>query len=114
MSIDRALVNQSQGDSLYPLHYLGHNIHFLAWTLSIEGRRDESLNMAEELVKNTRAFSTDDLTNDNNTRMALMALITIEFSVALLVSAEPDLTRIHVVARRPPAPGARPGPPGDR
>ncbi len=53
VAVDRAFVSQGQASDVYPLHYLGHNIHFLTWTLSIEGRRDESLNMARELVQNT-------------------------------------------------------------
>lgn len=60
VSVDRALANQDRHDGIYPLHYLGHNIYFLSWTLSIEGRRNESLNMAEELVKNTRTFASND------------------------------------------------------
>lgn len=59
VSVDRALANQKNKDSLYLLHYLGHNIHFLSWTLSIEGRRNESLNMAEELVQNTRVYASN-------------------------------------------------------
>ncbi|QNM97070.1 hypothetical protein [Chitinimonas koreensis] len=60
VSVDRALANQDKSNDVYPLHYLGHNIHFLTWTLSIEGRRNESLNMAEELVQNTRTFASND------------------------------------------------------
>lgn len=59
VSVDRALANQDKFNDVYPLHYLGHNIHFLTWTLSIEGRRNESLNMAEELVQNTRSFASN-------------------------------------------------------
>ncbi|MGE8409610.1 MAG: hypothetical protein ACN6QH_21510 [Pseudomonas sp.] len=53
VSVDRAYANQVQPKSPYLLHYLGHNIHFLTWTLSIEGRKNESLNMVSELVDNT-------------------------------------------------------------
>lgn len=53
ISVDRAYANQVQPQSPYLLHYLGHNIHFLTWTLSIEGRKNEALNMASELVDNT-------------------------------------------------------------
>lgn len=53
ISVDRAYGNQVQPESPYLLHYLGHNIHFLTWTLSIEGRKNEALNMASELVDNT-------------------------------------------------------------
>lgn len=53
ISVDRAYANQVQPESPYLLHYLGHNIHFLTWTLSIEGRKNEALNMASELVDNT-------------------------------------------------------------
>src|SRR5262249_27025182 len=53
ISVDRALIGQGLAREAYPLHYTGHNIHFLTWTLSIEGRRGESLNMARELVQNT-------------------------------------------------------------
>ncbi|MDU9393957.1 hypothetical protein [Pseudomonas sp. zfem002] len=55
ISVDRAYGNQVQPESPYLLHYLGHNIHFLTWTLSIEGRKNEALNMASELVDNTTA-----------------------------------------------------------
>jgi len=55
ISVDRAYGNQVQPQSPYLLHYLGHNIHFLTWTLSIEGRKNETLNMASELVDNTTA-----------------------------------------------------------
>lgn len=57
VSVDRAYAHQVQPQSPYPLHYLGHNIHFLTWTLSIEGRRNETLNMAEELVENTTRYA---------------------------------------------------------
>lgn len=57
VSVDRAYAHQVQPQSPYALHYLGHNIHFLTWTLSIEGRQNESLNMAEELVENTTRYS---------------------------------------------------------
>ena len=53
VSVDRAYANQVQPQSPYLLHYLGHNIHFLTWTLSIEGRKNEAMNMASELVDNT-------------------------------------------------------------
>ncbi|NNJ16218.1 hypothetical protein CSV86_013820 [Pseudomonas putida CSV86] len=53
ISVDRAYGREIQPESPYLLHYLGHNIHFLTWTLSIEGRRNEALNMASELVDNT-------------------------------------------------------------
>ncbi len=55
ISVDRAYANQARPESPYLLHYLGHNIHFLTWTLSIEGRKNEALNMASELVDNTTA-----------------------------------------------------------
>ncbi|WP_256667548.1 hypothetical protein [Pseudomonas sp. Fl5BN2] len=58
VSVDRAYTHQVQPQSPYALHYLGHNIHFLTWTLSIEGRQNEALNMAEELVENTTQYST--------------------------------------------------------
>jgi tetratricopeptide (TPR) repeat protein len=57
VAVDRAYAHQVQPQSPYPLHYLGHNIHFLTWTLSIEGRQNEALNMAEELVENTTQYS---------------------------------------------------------
>ncbi|QNH76934.1 hypothetical protein GGD92_01170 [Pseudomonas protegens] len=57
VSVDRAYAHQVQPQSPYALHYLGHNIHFLTWTLSIEGRQNESLNMAEQLVENTTQYS---------------------------------------------------------
>jgi len=53
ISVDRAYGREVQPESPYLLHYLGHNIHFLTWTLSIEGRKNEALNMASELVDNT-------------------------------------------------------------
>lgn len=53
ISVDRAYGREVQPKSPYLLHYLGHNIHFLTWTLSIEGRKNEALNMASELVDNT-------------------------------------------------------------
>ncbi|WP_425928401.1 hypothetical protein [Pseudomonas sp. NyZ201] len=53
ISVDRAYGREIQPESPYLLHYLGHNIHFLTWTLSIEGRKNEALNMASELVDNT-------------------------------------------------------------
>jgi len=53
ISVDRAYGREVQPQSPYLLHYLGHNIHFLTWTLSIEGRKNEALNMASELVDNT-------------------------------------------------------------
>ncbi|WP_347900902.1 hypothetical protein [Pseudomonas purpurea] len=57
VSVDRAYAHQVDPQSPYPLHYLGHNIHFLTWTLSIEGRRNEAMNMAEELVENTTRYA---------------------------------------------------------
>ncbi|TVT86122.1 hypothetical protein [Pseudomonas sp. H3(2019)] len=57
VSVDRAYTHQVDLQSPYPLHYLGHNIHFLTWTLSIEGRQNEALNMAEELVENTTRYA---------------------------------------------------------
>ncbi|WP_416757393.1 hypothetical protein ACMGGD_28890 [Pseudomonas sp. BNK-6] len=57
VSVDRAYTHQVQPQSPYALHYLGHNIHFLTWTLSIEGRQNESMNMAEELVENTTRYA---------------------------------------------------------
>ncbi|NVZ99376.1 hypothetical protein [Pseudomonas gingeri] len=57
VSVDRAYTHQVNPQSPYPLHYLGHNIHFLIWTLSIEGRRNEAMNMAEELVENTTRYA---------------------------------------------------------
>lgn len=57
VSVDRAYAHQAQPQSPYALHYLGHNMHFLTWTLSIEGRRNEAMNMAEELVENTTRYS---------------------------------------------------------
>ena len=57
VSVDRAYAHQVDPQSPYPLHYLGHNIHFLTWTLSIEGRQNEAMNMAEELVENTTRYS---------------------------------------------------------
>ncbi|WP_025130399.1 hypothetical protein [Pseudomonas sp. PH1b] len=57
VSVDRAYTHQVQPQSPYALHYLGHNIHFLTWTLSIEGRHNEAMNMAEELVENTTQYS---------------------------------------------------------
>ncbi|MGS0740757.1 hypothetical protein ACVBEF_02810 [Glaciimonas sp. GG7] len=57
VSVDRAYANQHQVQDDYLLHYLGHNIHFLTWTLAIEGRHNESLNMARELVNNTITYA---------------------------------------------------------
>jgi tetratricopeptide (TPR) repeat protein len=59
IAADRAYVHQVKPRDPYPLHYLGHNIRFLAWTLSIEGRKSEALNMAEELVDNTTRYARD-------------------------------------------------------
>jgi hypothetical protein len=59
VSVDRAYAQHARGADVYPLHYLGHNIHFLTWTLSIEGRRNESLEMADELVANTTRYAAD-------------------------------------------------------
>jgi hypothetical protein len=59
VSVDRAYARDARAADVYPLHYLGHNIHFLTWTLSIEGRMNESLNMADELVANTTQYSAD-------------------------------------------------------
>jgi tetratricopeptide (TPR) repeat protein len=59
VSVDRAYARDTTAADVYPLHYLGHNIHFLTWTLSIEGRRDEALNMADELVGNTTQYAAD-------------------------------------------------------
>jgi hypothetical protein len=63
VQVDRALMaqlNAASGpnayDDAYPLHYLGHNIHFLTWTLSIEGRENDSLEMSRELIENTKLF----------------------------------------------------------
>ncbi|GAB7529098.1 hypothetical protein PS3A_15070 [Pseudomonas sp. 3A(2025)] len=60
VSVDRAYIKQADPQSPYALHYLGHNIHFLTWTLSIEGRQNETLTMAEELVENTTRFASQD------------------------------------------------------
>ncbi|APC18692.1 hypothetical protein BLL42_24375 [Pseudomonas frederiksbergensis] len=57
VSVDRAYTHQVDPQSPYALHYLGHNIHFLTWTLSIEGRQNEAMNMAEELVENTTRYA---------------------------------------------------------
>ncbi|MCQ9425726.1 hypothetical protein NRB16_19620 [Pseudomonas sp. LJDD11] len=57
VAVDRAYVAQANPQSPYALHYLGHNIHFLTWTLSIEGRQNETLEMVEELVDNTTEFA---------------------------------------------------------
>ena len=63
IQVDRALMAQLNAavgptayDDAYPLHYLGHNIHFLTWTLSIEGRENDSLEMSRELIENTKIF----------------------------------------------------------
>jgi tetratricopeptide (TPR) repeat protein len=66
VAVDRAYASQAEVTDTYPLHYLGHNIHFLTWTLSIEGRRDEALAMAEELVANTTRYATDPYVCVNN------------------------------------------------
>lgn len=57
IAVDQALALQSKTKDVYPLHYLGHNIHFLAWTLSIQGRRSETLNTVHELIENTRSYA---------------------------------------------------------
>jgi hypothetical protein len=57
IAVDQALALQSKIKDVYPLHYLGHNIHFLAWTLSIQGRRSETLNTVRELIGNTRSYA---------------------------------------------------------
>lgn len=59
VAVDRASVAQAPAVEVYPLHYLGHNIHFLTWTLSIEGRKEQSLEAAAELVQNTTRYATD-------------------------------------------------------
>src|SRR5579884_1787616 len=59
IAVDRAYADHATITDTYPLHYLGHNIHFLTWTLSIEGRMNESLEMADELVANTTRYATD-------------------------------------------------------
>jgi tetratricopeptide (TPR) repeat protein len=59
VAVDRAYAGHTGITDTYPLHYLGHNIHFLTWTLSIEGRMNESLAMADELVANTTRYATD-------------------------------------------------------
>ncbi len=62
VQVDRSYMSEVKTDDAYPLHYLGHNIHFLTWTLSIEGRENDSLVMARELVENTLKYSTDPYT----------------------------------------------------
>ena len=64
IQVDRSLMAQLPGegenqsyDDAYPLHYLGHNIHFLTWTLSIEGRENDSLAMSRELIENTAKYA---------------------------------------------------------
>src|SRR5262249_19778496 len=57
VAVDRAWARSVEARDPYPLHYLGHNIHFLAWTLSIEGRKGEALATAEELVDNTTRYA---------------------------------------------------------
>lgn len=57
VAVDRAYVAQANPQSPYALHYLGHNIHFLTWTLSIEGRQNETMEMVEQLVDNTTEFA---------------------------------------------------------
>lgn len=56
IGVDRAYAEHAENTDTYPLHYLGHNMHFLTWTLSIEGRMNESLEMADELVANTKRY----------------------------------------------------------
>ncbi len=57
VQVDRAYMDQVKTDDTYPLHYLGHNIHFLIWTLSVEGRENDALIMAKELVDNTAQYA---------------------------------------------------------
>ena len=59
VQVDKAYMSEVKEDDAYPLHYLGHNIHFLTWTLSIEGRENDSITMARELVNNTIDYSSD-------------------------------------------------------
>ncbi|AMO55368.1 hypothetical protein [Endozoicomonas montiporae] len=59
VQVDRSYMSEVKEDDAYPLHYLGHNIHFLTWTLSIEGRENDSLTMAKQLVENTIKYSTE-------------------------------------------------------
>ncbi len=58
--VDRAYIYQTPETARYPLHYLSHNLHFLADSLSIQGRESEAFAAAQELLKNTKKYSVDD------------------------------------------------------
>ncbi|MBD2525707.1 tetratricopeptide repeat protein [Nostoc sp. FACHB-133] len=55
--VDRAYIRQTPETARYPLHYVSHNLHFLADTLSIQGRSSEAIAAAQELLKNTKEYT---------------------------------------------------------
>lgn len=85
VAVDRLYIRQAHATARYPLHYLGHNIHFLATSLAIEGRESESLAAAQELFENTLLFSNDRYNQLHNQTLA-QAKNDYFFAVPILVA----------------------------
>lgn len=50
VAADREYIRQYGMDGIYPLHYLSHNLFFLSRAYTLEGRFNDALNTANELV----------------------------------------------------------------
>src|SRR6266446_5469873 len=49
-AIDRAYIQASGVQGIYPMMYYSHNLHFIAWAASMEGRYTDSRQAAEKLA----------------------------------------------------------------
>jgi len=57
VAVDLAYIGQTQATARYPLHYLSHNQHFLAVSLTIEGRESEAIAAAQKLFELVKDFA---------------------------------------------------------
>lgn len=60
---DKGYITQCQAQGIYPLGYYPHNIHFMAWSAMVQGRRVEAMAAARKIVEEIPS----ELSPDKNT-----------------------------------------------
>ncbi len=86
---DRAYVERTGASGMYPLMYWTHNIHFIAYARMQQGRFDEALEAAREMVSNVGSAVSDMQMLEGFVTYPLSVLLAFREADAVLAEPEP-------------------------
>jgi tetratricopeptide (TPR) repeat protein len=95
---DRVFVERTGASGMYPLMYWTHNIHFIAYARMQQGRFDEALAAAREMVRNVEAGVSDMQMLEGFVTYPLSVLLAFREADAVLAEPAPPVDQAVATA----------------